>query len=391
MHKLKEVIVKHKKIIIICLTIIVVISVITIFLCKDYNSSQQENKEQDKMRKHIENEMSFQFQDKIPNDGQLVFLNFFEKPQNSNCLTKNKNFRKSLYHCIDREKLNVSVPTSSLFTKALFKNNKAYMPNGVFSLNRESQTIYEEDNLQTIGYDFDKALKSLEDAWNELTPEEQGASYKIQLFVDDDYEYFSKNPQLTTNLVNQINTLFQNFIEKNTKLTFQQLQITTTTSSEIMNMRLQVMPEMDEYNEEDYFWHMITSVYNICDSQDKIIFDLSSLQKYLKENQNHSIIDSNITSGKQPETNSPYEQQYPAFSLDDNYKATLEQFICFHDNVILQLLPRENIGTQNLNHELTQIRHKTYDEIFQKILAFEHKQFFHIPLACIKLNLMETN
>ncbi|WP_017191913.1 hypothetical protein [Poinsettia branch-inducing phytoplasma] len=111
------------------------------------------------------------------------------------------------------------------------------------------------------GFDEEKALNLLQQAWDDLTTEQKQEKYKLNLWVpEEDLEEYleeAKLKDLTDSILKQIKHLFTTFINKNNLPENQiKMQIVdkinnTQDPSQNMNMCLSIIPEKAELNEEN--------------------------------------------------------------------------------------------------------------------------------------------
>ncbi len=338
--------------------------------------------------------------EKFADNGLLTFLTFFEKDQQAKALTKNIHFRKSIYHSLNRkdlEQTNDNYKLSSsplLFTKAFFNDNHVYFPEKTFSWNEEDAEPYKDDKLENDGFDQEKALNLLQQAWDSLTPEQKQEKYKLNLLVEDkDLNEFlgeEKLKDLTDSILKQIQKLFDTFMNKN-NLPENNIKIQTVDklenkddASQNMNMRLDIMPEKDEYNEENYYWHNINNVLKNGIGDEKITLNFSPLKTYLNEKKSQgNEIDTKFFSGLASETGHQYDKSYPGVDKQKGlFTSSHKEFLDFYYNVILKLLSR---GSNDPKEQ--KLMQQTYEEIFKKVLALIKEHQFHIPLV----NYIATN
>ncbi|WEK82194.1 MAG: hypothetical protein PR2021_1200 [Candidatus Phytoplasma pruni] len=154
----KEFIRKHKKII--TLVVIGLLGVLLIFGVFFGIKYLNDNKVESSSTSVISNTTPEKEQtalkilnEKVADSGLLIFLSFFNDKY-TNALTKNINFRKSIYHSLNRkdlEQTNDNFKLSSspvLFTKAFFNDNHIYFPAKNFPFNEEDAKAYKDDKLE---------------------------------------------------------------------------------------------------------------------------------------------------------------------------------------------------------------------------------------------------
>ncbi|WP_187322787.1 hypothetical protein [Italian clover phyllody phytoplasma] len=130
--------------------------------------------------------------EKVADNGLLIFLSFFKQDKYTNALTQNINFRKNIYRSLNRkvlEQTNDNFKLSSspvLFTKAFFNDNHVYFPAKTSPFNEEDDKAYKNDKLENDGFDEDKALNLLQQAWDDLTTEQKQENYKLNLLVQEE-------------------------------------------------------------------------------------------------------------------------------------------------------------------------------------------------------------
>jgi len=337
---------------------------------------------------------------KVSDDGLLLFLSFFDQDtflnffvqdtKFKNVLTENINFRKSIYHSLNRkdlEQTNDNFKLSSspvLFTKAFFKDDHVYFPAKTFPFNEEDAKAYKDDKLENDGFDEEKALNLLQQAWDDLTTEQKQKNYKLNLLIRLEEEYKQSLKDLTNSILEQINKLFTTLINKNNLPENQiKMQIVdkiknTEDPSQNMNMSLDIIPEKDEQNEANYYWNIINSALDNGIGEKKITLNFSPLKIYLdKIKQQGNTIDTQFFSGLESETGSQYDKAYPGVNPETGlFASTHKEFLDFYDDVILKLLPKGSNNTQE-----QQLIQQTYEEIFKKVLALIKDYRFHIPLV----------
>ncbi|KND62596.1 hypothetical protein AlmWB_02140, partial [Candidatus Phytoplasma phoenicium] len=327
----------------------------------------------------------------IPSKGKLIFLEFFETDKANNVLTKQKSFRESIYYGMDRSKIAQKlsthskkkkiIPNSVIFTKEFFDNSKEYLKEPFFPQSQDSMHMYENLEIQNYGFNFDKALKLLKESYENLSESEKLQSYKFKIQNDlleneNDELKFQINQQIKYN----INNLFQKFLEKE-KL---EIQLEVTIVDKDFNIRISEIPEKDNESFQlcDYFI-LIKDIF--CDrfepTEKTIQFNFSAIKKYLEQKQiKGQKINQLFFKGMQRTTDFEYEAQFPGLNNEGYFIGDINQFKDFHEKLILELL---TINNYNLSSDLQIIRQKTYEEIFEKLLLFAHKQCFIIPLVVI--------
>ncbi|MCQ9618604.1 MAG: hypothetical protein NOI47_000185 [Candidatus Phytoplasma pruni] len=407
----KEFIRKHKKIItLVAIGLLGILLIVGVFF--GVKSFIKDNKDESSSTSVISNTTPEKEQtalkilnEKVADSGLLIFLSFFPNDKNTNALTKNINFRKSIYHSLNRKNLeqtndNFKLSSSPvLFTKAFFNDNHVYFPAKNFPFNEEDAKAYKDDKLENDGFDEDKALNLLQQAWDDLTTEQKQENYKLNLLVqEEDLEEYleeTKLKDLTDSILKQIKHLFTTFINKNNLPENQiKMQIVdkinnTQDPSQNMNMRLDIIPEKAERNEENcneandygeakYYWYIINDVLNSGIREEKITLNFSPLKIYLdEEKQQGNEMDTRFFSGLKSETGSQYDKVYPGVDPQTGlFTSSHEEFLDFYDDVILKLLPRGSNKTQE-----KQLIQQTYEEIFIKLLALIKDYRFHIPLV----------
>jgi hypothetical protein len=344
--------------------------------------------------------------EKVSDDGLLLFLSFFDQDnflnlfhqdtKFKNALTENINFRKSIYHSLNRKDLeqkndNFKLSSSPvLFTKAFFNDNHVYFPAKTFPFNEEDAKTYKDDKLENDGFDEEKALNLLQKAWDDLTPEQKQENYKLNLLIEEDLEK-EKLKDLTDSILEQIKNLFTTFITKNhlpenkIKIQIVDKKENKEDPSQNMNMRLDLIQEKCEYLEDcHYYWYIINNVLNNGIGEKKITLNFSPLKIYLDENkQQGNEIDTQFFSGLTSKTGSQYDKAYPGVNPQTGlFTSSHEEFLYFYDDVIVKLLP---LGSNNTKEQ--QLIQQTYEEIFKKVLALIKDYRFYIPLV----NLLDAN
>jgi hypothetical protein len=403
----KEFIRKHKKII--TLVAIGLLGILLIVGIKHLIKNPKDNNVESPSTSANSSETLKILNKKVSDDGLLLFLSFFDQDtflnffvqdtKFKNVLTENINFRKSIYHSLNRkdlEQTNDNFKLSSspvLFTKAFFKDDHVYFPAKTFPFNEEDAKAYKDDKLENDGFDEEKALNLLQQAWDDLTTEQKQENYKLNLFVKEECLEKGKLKNLTNSILKQINNLFTTFINKNHLLENQiKMQIVDKIKnredpSQNMNMRLDLIQEKDEYNEVNYYWDIINNIFlNNVIVEKTITLNFSPLKIYLdKIKQQGNEIDTRFFSGLKSETGSQYDKAYPGVDPQTGlFTSYYEEFLDFYDDVILKLLP---IGNKNNNAQEQQLIQQTHEEIFKKLLAFIKDYRFHIPLV----NYIATN
>ncbi|XXP77448.1 MAG: hypothetical protein AB3N34_00700 [Lettuce witches'-broom phytoplasma] len=333
--------------------------------------------------------------EKVSDNGLLIYLSFFEKDKNTNALNENINFRKSIYHSLNRkdlEQTNDNFKLSSspvLFTKAFFNDNHVYFPVKTFPLNEEDAQAYKDDKLENDGFDEEKALNLLQQAWDDLTTEQKQENYKLNLLVQDEdlKEYLeeAKLKDLTDSILKQIKHLFTTFINKNNlpenKIKIQIIDKIENTEdpSQNMNIRLDIVPEKEEYDAVTHYFYLITSVFDIGISKEKITLDFQSIKNYLNEQKSsYNNIDTNFFSGLKSETGQPYDESYPGVDPQTGlFTSSYQEFLVFYNNVISKLL---SIGSDKTQEQ--QLIQQTCEEIFKKSLVLIKEHKYCIPLLC---------
>jgi hypothetical protein len=433
----KEFIRKHKKIITLLaigLGILLIVGIVLII------KNSKDNKVESPSTSMNSNATLKILNEKVSDNGRLIFLSFFDKDtvtinqdiyqdiyqdinqdidqdidqdkkytfdeifkqykKNINALTENINFRKSIYHSLNRkdlEQTNDNFKLSSspvLFTKAFFNNNHVYFPAKTFPFNEEDAKTYKDDKLENDGFDEEKALNLLQQAWDDLTPEQKQDNYKLNLFIQEDIkeQCLTNIKYLTNSILEQIQNLFNTFITKNhlpenkIKIQIVDKEINEKDPSQNMNMSLDIiLPPIgeDKFKEEDYYW-IISSVLNTGIGKKTITLNFSPLKIYLdKIKQQGDKIDTQFFSGLESETGSQYDKAYPGVDRQTGlFTSSYEEFLDFYDDVIFKLLPK---GSNNAQEQ--QLIQQTHEEIFKKVLALIKDYRFHIPLV----NYIATN
>ncbi|WP_341266580.1 hypothetical protein [Candidatus Phytoplasma fraxini] len=364
----------NKKIIIIVSLLIISVAICYFFI-KDYLDTSNQN---DSDNKNQYNSTPLTFKQYIPEEGELVFFTFILNKNDNNILKQQNNFRKAIYHAIDRNKLktdNPSLtiePTSLLFNQNFYYKNPAYFPCPKIPF-QASEPTYTNDDLCHYGFNFDKALNLLKYSWDSLTETQKSQSYKFKFYIDpvfnDDLPKIYES-NFIDNIIQQINNLFETFISQNNlhrNSLIIEKDITDQQTRENMDINIDIVPPQDEYNAEDYYWYCINSYsHYLTDYNIPITFDFSMLKDYLcKQESSGKTIKPEFFQGKTKEINFKYDTFYSGISRDTGlYKDTLTNFFDFYCANILDLLPRTTIPKQNSDEELKQLREKLYEKIF---------------------------
>jgi hypothetical protein len=394
----KEFIRKHKKIItLLAIGLGILLIVVVVYKIKNSNDNNVESPSTS-----VNSNATLKIlNEKVSDNGRLIFLSFYDPntfnlfdlfdqdKKYTNALIENINFRKSIYHSLNRKDLeqkndNFKLSSSPvLFTKAFFNDNHVYFPAQTFPFNEEDAKAYKDDKLENDGFDEEKALNLLQKAWDDLTTEQKQENYKLNLFIKREYLEEAELKNLTNSILKQIKNLFTTFINKNHLLENRiKMQIVhenknTEDPSQNANMSLDIIQEKYEQNEENYeenyYLDIINNVLNNGIGEKTITLNFSPLKIYLdKIKQQGNTIDTQFFSGLQSK-NKAYPGVNPQTGL---FTSSHKEFLDFYDDVIFKLLP---IGSNNAQEQ--QLIQQTYEEIFKKVLALIKDYRFHIPLV----------
>lgn len=350
------------------------ILIIIISLIIDYNNTKKEKLKKQEETQNYKNNLPKQLKENIPDKDNIAFIDLvINANKDIFPLLKQEKFRKSLYYALNRKEItqnkNNLKPISVLFTKAFFTDNKNCFPKTFLPQNEESMKIYEDLDLKNYGFNEYKALKCLEESWESMNSEEQKKNYVLRFKTN-------KNISTLEKIVKQINDLFQKFLEKK-KLDPNKLKIETTYEKDF-DMRLNILYPMDEYkkkynNKEYYYLYLITTFNFKNDS--KISIDLSHIKKYLENKKNQDEI-----------VDVSFQNFFKNKELVDSqgiFKGDIYVFYDFMEENIFRLFPffkEEYQSQQKESKEIQDLRQKTFEEIFEKVLCLLHEEMLQIPV-----------
>ncbi|WAN63480.1 hypothetical protein RS022_06430 [Candidatus Phytoplasma rubi] len=388
---------KNKKIILIIFIILTLIFIIETFLIYDYNKTKRKQLEKNIEAENYKNDLPKELKENIPDKGNICFIEFnTNKNKDILPLLKQEKFRKSLYYALNRKEItqneNNLKPLSVLFTKAFFTDNKKCFTKPFLPHNEKSMEIYEDLDLKNYGFNENKALKYLEESFNELSPEEKKKNYVFRLGKDEEFEDIN----IITSIQEQINNLFKKFLEKNT-YNQDKLKIEIVSGKDY-DMKLFYPIEIDEYNEEMYYLFFISCLSY--ENNSKIDINLSHIKKYLHkniyilENENTLLKINKIDSEKIKEylksdflIQNLLNNEQP-FNSEGIFTGKIIDFFDFMENNIYPLFPSFGIRSQyqqEESEEIQELKQKTFEEIFEKVLCLLHKEMLQIPV-CISEN-----
>jgi hypothetical protein len=401
----------NKKKTIIYLIFFLLCIIISIYFIQDYNQSSQKQETQRQGKENWEKTLSENIRSKIPEKGEIIYMNFYvndKKNKKNYPFLKEDKFRKSLFFILQREKITSNLsklkPCSTLFTKSCFEDSTKYFPEPFLPSKPES---YVDLELQNYGFNKEKSLKYLKEAYNNLSDEEKKQTYSFRLQIEKELKDLLK-PESTFNfmkksIMQQINDLFQEFcLSEN--LNPKQLQIIDSLTDNPTNfdIRIQKFPSKEEYKEmfpsastaEDYFFVLMKDGYSFLDNS-PISINLSHIKTYLENKQTSGAkIENNFFGSKKDiimlEENQKYNTKENKFLLV-NYKKISEEGI-LTDNInnfwdfcsenIFILFP--SFGTDQSfgeeSEEIKKLKQKTFEEIFEKTLFLLNQQMLNIPL-----------
>ncbi|AYJ01537.1 hypothetical protein CWO85_03505 [Candidatus Phytoplasma ziziphi] len=391
---------------------LIFILIITIYFVYDYNNTKQKNSEKNKEEQNYTNKLSEELKQNIPDKGDMIFIELFtDENKNKDILPlmKQYKFRKSLYYVLNRQEITQNEtnlkPLSLLFTKAFFQDNTKYFPKPFLPHNEDSMNIYKDLDLKNYGFNETKALQCLEEAWNNLNSEEKNKDYVLRFVIDKDVTDI--NFSIQEKIITQINNLFLKFLT-NKDLDSNKLKIEITEKG-TFDIRLSVASEIDEYNQEEYYFHFIRSIFHFKDDS-KISINLSHIKQYLENKRNkgqtiennlfgiRNVNDSNssIHATNIEQINNLSIKYLQNENLVINSQGIFESEITdlwdTYDNNIRTLFPSLGLGPQSQQEESSEIKElkqKTFEEIFEKILCLLHEQMLNIPV-CVH-NIESTN
>ncbi|MBS2993863.1 hypothetical protein ['Santalum album' aster yellows phytoplasma] len=394
----------------------------TVFLWIDKSNTQKEAQTKQQMKKDIIDQLDQTIKNNVPDKGALTVLSFFPKNIDQSPLFKSEEFRKALFFCLDRSKIANSDagfrPTALPYTKEFWLENPKYLPEPYFPQNQDTKELLEEIQLPNQGYNLDKALLSLEAAWNKLNPQEKTEQYEFKINFDlTEYEnYLDKTilNNIKQETLSQIENFFNKFLSKNnlesSKLKIKEESEVVKSCSRVEAFVLKKSIEDWGIEEIDYHFHCFQQhfLYNVPE-EEQLKFCFAEIKEYLDNIQKSGGTTENVPSLKGKENlmsdeeikkiTSPekkreaeimqkYYSSFKGINQQGFWEGKIEEFANFYDTALAgeESLFKTYFGSNKYceaikDPQLKKVKQKTYQEIFKKICNLIIKKYLIIPIG----------